>query len=189
MVTRPWSSSRLSCGERIHLTCDGNAGNSFPTTQGAYPSSRALRRKRGSSGLGRDSRASSRVEMGMLGNFLSCSKGVKDPLEVPSHFFISLFLILSSSSNHACESPPLVKSDPEHLLSLPLFLCCTECPGPAIISSRDHNNPLTGPPTLTLSISIYCHKLISFPMARAISLKHPKCITINRLYYLQSQDF
>ena len=30
-----------------------------------------------------DSRASSRVETGMLGNFLSCSKGVKDPLEVP----------------------------------------------------------------------------------------------------------
>ena len=31
----------------------------------------------------RDSRASSRVETGMSGNFLSCSKGVKDPLEVP----------------------------------------------------------------------------------------------------------
>ena len=30
-----------------------------------------------------DSRASSRVETGMSGNFLSCSKGVKDPLEVP----------------------------------------------------------------------------------------------------------
>ena len=30
-----------------------------------------------------DSRASSRMETGMLGNFLSCSKGVKDPLEVP----------------------------------------------------------------------------------------------------------
>ena len=29
------------------------------------------------------SRASSRVETGMSGNFLSCSKGVKDPLEVP----------------------------------------------------------------------------------------------------------
>ena len=25
----------------------------------------------------------SRVETGMSGNFLSCSKGVKDPLEVP----------------------------------------------------------------------------------------------------------
>ena len=83
MVARPWSSSRLSCGERLLLRCDGNAGNSFPTMQGTDPSSRARRRKRGSSGCGPDSRASSRVETGMSGNFLSCSKGVKDPLEVP----------------------------------------------------------------------------------------------------------
>ena len=79
MVARPWSSSRLSCGERLLLRCDGNAGNSFPTTQGNDRSSRARRRKRGSSGCGRDSRASSRVETGMSENFLSCSKGVKDP--------------------------------------------------------------------------------------------------------------
>ena len=83
MVARPWSSSRLSCGERLLLRCDGNAGNSFLNTQGNDPSSRARRRKRGSSGCGRDSRASSRVETGMSGNLLSCSKGVKDPLEVP----------------------------------------------------------------------------------------------------------
>ena len=83
MVARPWSSSRHSWGERLLLRCDGNAGNSFPTTQGKDPSSRARRRKRGSSGCGRDSRASSRVETGMSGNFLSCSKGVKDQLEVP----------------------------------------------------------------------------------------------------------
>ena len=83
MVARPWSSSRLSCGERLLLRCDGNAGNSFPTMQGKDPSSRARRRKRGSSGCRRDSHASSRVQTGMLGNFLSCSKGVKDPLEVP----------------------------------------------------------------------------------------------------------
>ena len=83
MVARPWSSSRLSCGERILLRWDGNAGNSFPTTQGKESSSRPLRRKRGSCACGRDSRASSRVESGMSGNFLSCSKGVKDPLEVP----------------------------------------------------------------------------------------------------------
>ena len=69
--------------ERLLLRCDGNAGNSFLTTQGKDPSSRARRRKRGSSGCGRDSRASSRVETGMSGNFLSCSKGVKDPLKVP----------------------------------------------------------------------------------------------------------
>ena len=55
----------------------------FPDQQGKDPSSRARRRKRGSSGCGQDSRASSRVETGMSGNFLSCSKGVKDPLEVP----------------------------------------------------------------------------------------------------------
>ena len=83
MVARPRSSSGLSCGERLLLRCNGNAGNSFPTTQGKDPSSRARRRKRGSSGCGRDSRASSRVESGMSGNFLSCRKGVKDPVEVP----------------------------------------------------------------------------------------------------------
>ena len=73
----------LSCGDRLLLTYDGNAGKSFLTTQGKDPSSRARRQKRGSSGCGRDSRASSRVETGMSGNFLSCSKGVKDPMEVP----------------------------------------------------------------------------------------------------------
>ena len=83
MVARPWSSSRLSCGELLLLRCEGNAGNSFPTTQGKDPSSRARRRKRGSSGCGQNSPASSRVEMGMSGNFLSCSKGMKHPLEVP----------------------------------------------------------------------------------------------------------
>ena len=80
MVARPWISSRLSCAERLLLRCDGNAGNSFPSTQGKDPSSRGRRRKRGSSGGGRNSLASSRVETGMSGNFLSCSKGVKDPL-------------------------------------------------------------------------------------------------------------
>ena len=55
----------------------------FPDHAGKDPSSRARRRNRGSSGCGRESRASSGVESGMSGNFLSCSKGVKDPLEVP----------------------------------------------------------------------------------------------------------
>ena len=90
MVARPWSSSRLSCGERLLLRCDGNAGNSVPTTQGKDPSFRAMRRKRGSSGCGRDSRAFSRVETSMSGNFLRCSKGVKDPLEVQRLGVISL---------------------------------------------------------------------------------------------------
>ena len=83
MVARPWSSSRLSCGERLLLKCDGNAGNTSPTTQGKDPSSRARKRIRGSSGCVRNSRASSRMETGMSGNFLCCSKCVKDPFEVP----------------------------------------------------------------------------------------------------------
>ena len=83
MLTRPWSSSQLSYGERLLLKCDGNAGNSFPTTEGRDPCSRAMRGKRGYSGFGRDSRASSRVETCMSGNFLSCRKGVKDLLELP----------------------------------------------------------------------------------------------------------
>ena len=90
MVARPWSSSRLSCGERFLLRCDGNHGNSFPSTQRKDPFSRARRRKWGCSGCGRDSRASSRVETGMSGKFLSCSKGVKEPLEVPELGVISL---------------------------------------------------------------------------------------------------
>ena len=83
MVARHWSSSRLSCGKRHLLRCDGNAGNSFPTSQRKDASSRARRRKRGPSGCGRDSRTCSRVETGISGNFLRYSKGVKDPLDVP----------------------------------------------------------------------------------------------------------
>ena len=82
-MARPWRSSRLSCGERLFLRCDGIDGNSFLNTQGMDSSSRSRRGKRGSSGCGRDSRASFRVESGMSGYFSSCSKGVKDPLEVP----------------------------------------------------------------------------------------------------------
>ena len=90
MLARPWSSSCLCCGERLLLRCDGNAGNSFPTTQGKDPSSRARRRKRGSSGCGQNSRASTRVETGMSGNFLSYSNGVKNPSEVPEVRCISI---------------------------------------------------------------------------------------------------
>ena len=37
MVARPWSSSRLSCGERLFLRCNGNAGNSFPPRRKRIP--------------------------------------------------------------------------------------------------------------------------------------------------------
>ena len=93
MVAQPWSSSQHSCGERLLLRCLGNTGNSVPTTQGKDPSSRARRRKRGSSGCGRDSRASSRVESvpepedsspvltWILGYFWSLPRGVSPRLE------------------------------------------------------------------------------------------------------------
>ena len=108
MVALPWNSSRPSCGERLLLRCDGNAGNSFPTTQGKDPSSRARRRKRGSSGCGRDSRASSRVETGMSGNFLSCSQGVNEPLVVPE--------IRCDSPGHASAEMGLISPGGENLL-------------------------------------------------------------------------
>ena len=90
MVARPWSSSRLSCVERLLLICDRKAVNSLPITQGKDPSYRARRRTRGSSVCGQNSGASSRVETGMSGNFLSCSKGVKDPWKFQMLDVISL---------------------------------------------------------------------------------------------------
>ena len=131
MVARPWSSSRLSCGERRLLRCDGNAGNSFPTTQGKDPSSRARRRKRGSSRCGRDSRASSRLETGMSGNFLSCRKGVKDPLQVPE---FRCDLPQNASAETGLNSP-----GGENLLD---FLECRQ-----VLSTYDgdHTDPLCWP--------------------------------------------
>ena len=61
------------------MKCDRNDENSFPTTQGKDTSSLAVRRKRGSSGCGRDSRASSRVEASFR-----CVVG-KEFLAFPSH--------------------------------------------------------------------------------------------------------
>ena len=116
MVARPWISSCLSCGECLLLRCDGNAGNSFPTTQGKDPSSRARRRKWGSSGCGRDSRASARVETGMSGNFLSCSKVVKDPLEVAE-----VRSDYPETPQHKCASSRL-----ERRTSW-IFSCCGRC--------------------------------------------------------------
>ena len=90
MVARPGSSSRLSCAEHRLLKCVGNAGSTFRTTHGKGPSSGAMRQKWGTPGCGRDSRASCRVQTGMSGNFLSCSKGVKDPWKFQSLGVISL---------------------------------------------------------------------------------------------------
>ena len=83
MVARPWSSACLTCAECRLLRCDGKAGNSFTSTQEMDPSSRARRQKGAPLDVGGTLVLPARVEMGMSGNFLSCSKGVKDPLEVP----------------------------------------------------------------------------------------------------------
>ena len=50
MVARRWSSSRLSYCDRLLLKCNGNAENSSPIKKRKDASSRATRRKRGSSG-------------------------------------------------------------------------------------------------------------------------------------------
>ena len=118
MVARPWSSSRLSCGERLLLRCEGNAQNSFPTKQGKNPSSQATRRKRGSSRCGRDPRASSILETGMSGNFLIFSKGVMDLLEFQSLDVISIVKPLRKWASSRLEGK-----------SSWIFLSCGRCSG------------------------------------------------------------
>ena len=70
-----WRAPPLEMRRERREFCPDHAGKGSP--------SRAMRWKRGSSGCRRGSRAFSRVETSMSGNFLRCSKGVKDPLEVP----------------------------------------------------------------------------------------------------------
>ena len=55
----------------------------FPDHTGKGSLFSSYEEERDSSGCGWDSRASSRVETVMSGNFLSCSKDVKDSLDVP----------------------------------------------------------------------------------------------------------
>ena len=76
----PWNGLR-------HLGDSGNGGTTLE-----FLSPFELEAETGSSGCVRDSRASSRVETGMSGNFLSCSKGVKDPLEVSEFSVITPYL-------------------------------------------------------------------------------------------------
>ena len=158
MVARPWSSSRLSPGERLLLRCDGNAGNSLPNTKVKDTSSRARRRKRGSSGCGPDSRASSGVEMGMSGNLLSCSKGGKDPLEFPEV---------------RCDSPPdasaemgLISPGGENLLD---FLELRQ-----VISTNDgdHRDPLWWPQQRPVPVRV-ARGLLGIPL---LSMPGPKTL-------------
>ena len=75
-----------------------------------------------------DSRASSRVETGMLGIFLSCSKGVKDPLEFPE--------VRSDEPGDASEEIGLMSPGGEKLLD---FL---ELRQVLSNSDGDHRDPL-----------------------------------------------
>ena len=138
---------------RLLLRCYGNAGNSFPTTQGKDPSSRARRRKRGSSGCGRDSPASSRVETGMSRKLLSYSKCVKDPLEFPG---VRFHLPQDPSAEMGLTSPVAenlldflelrqVLSTYDGDLRDPLW-CPQERPGPMRVARRPLGIPLPSMP-------------------------------------------
>ena len=82
MVARPWSSSRLSCGERLLLRCDGNGGILSQPRRESIPPLELGDENGSPLDVGR-TLVLPRVETGMSRNFMSCSKGVKDPLEVP----------------------------------------------------------------------------------------------------------
>ena len=55
----------------------------FPDDEGKGSLFSSYEAETGLHWMWRDPRPSSRVEMGMSENFLTCSKGVKDPFEVP----------------------------------------------------------------------------------------------------------
>ena len=82
MVERPWSFSRLSCGEGLLLRCDWNAGNALQTTQVKDPSSRAMRWKRCSSESGPED-LDTLEWSGYVGELLELQQGCEGPLEVP----------------------------------------------------------------------------------------------------------
>ena len=105
--------------------------DSFPTTQGKYHSIRSRRPKRGSFGCGRNSRASTQLETGMSGKFLSCRKGVKDTLEVPE--------VRCDLPRNASAETGLISPGGENLLD---FLECRQ-----VLSTYDgdHTDPLCWP--------------------------------------------
>ena len=74
-MARPWSSSRLFCGERLLLRCDRNAGNSFPSSQGKIPPGYEAETGLLWMWAGLSCLLSSGD--GLSGKFLSCSKGVR----------------------------------------------------------------------------------------------------------------
>ena len=82
MVARPWSSSRLFCGEGLLLRCDGNAGNSFPIRQGKDPPLELG----GGHGAPLDVGGTLVLRSsgdGYVGEFLELQQGCEGPMEVP----------------------------------------------------------------------------------------------------------
>ena len=173
MVARPWSSSRLSCGERLLLRCDGNAGNSFPTTQGKDPSSGARRRKRVSSGCGQDSRASSSGD-GNVGELHELQQGCEGRVtggggpefqapRVPFGLQLSSLRPaspckpaswpLAVTASH-CHSFPLSPSVPIIIYSFPglIFACLCSLTRPP----SQHNVEHVSCPHCTLRAKKYC---------------------------------
>ena len=156
MVAQPRSSSRISCGERLLLRCDGNPGKSFPTTQGKDPSPRARRRKRGSFGCGRNSRASTQLETGMSGKFLSCKKGVKDTLEVPE--------VRCDLPRNASAETGLISPGGENLLD---FL---ELQHVLSIYDGDHRDPLWWPQESPVPMRV-TRRPLGFPLPSMLGPK------------------
>ena len=82
MVARPWSSSRLSCGERLLFRCDGTLGILSRALRGRIPRLELGGGNGAPLDVGGLSCFLSNGD-GFVGELLICSKGVKDPLEVP----------------------------------------------------------------------------------------------------------
>ena len=72
-------SLEFQCDTSLLLSCDGNVGIPFQRKQRNEPSSRDEKWKRAQIEVYSETRCSSLVGLGMLGNFLSCIKGVKYP--------------------------------------------------------------------------------------------------------------
>ena len=82
MVAQPRSSSRLSCGERLLLN-GRERRQFFPEHAGIGSLLSSYEAETGLLWMWAGLSCFLSSETGMSGNFLSCSKGVKDPLEVP----------------------------------------------------------------------------------------------------------
>ena len=80
----------------------------------------------------RDTRTSSRVETGMSGNFLRCSKGVKDPLEFPE--------VRRDKPRDASVEMGLISPGGENLLD---FLDCGRCSRLTTVTSGTRSGGLT----------------------------------------------